>query len=108
MFQTVVADQRVLFAGDTFHPSSRWNGTGGFCAYNRSRFREGFEAAARLALDWRPDLVAAGHNTVCRFAPSYFRAVIRWSRRAEAAVRDLCPSGDIARDYYGAFPVSRR
>lgn len=104
-FQTTVAQRRVLFAGDSFQPPSRWNGTGGFCAYNRSRFREGFESSARVALDWAPDLLAAGHGTCYHFAPSYFRAVIRWSRRAESAVRDLCPTGDLAHDYYAAFPT---
>ena len=41
---TVVAGKRILFSGDNFQPPSRWNGTGGFCAFNRSHFADGFAA----------------------------------------------------------------
>ena len=90
----------VAFVGDTFQPPSRWNGTGGFCAFNRSLFRQGFDRSARLLLDWRPHWLAAGHGTVSRFDALRFRAVRRWSRRAEERIRALCPSGDLERDYY--------
>lgn len=97
---TRVAGQKVLFTGDNFQPASRWNGTGGFCALNGSRFREGFAASAQLALAWRPDILCNGHGTWMRFAPSYFRKVIRWSRRAEATVKALCPKGDLEGHYH--------
>ena len=99
-FMTEIDGRRVAFTGDTYQPGSRWNGTGGYCAYNRSLFREGFTHGSRLMLSWRPEWLAAGHGTVARFDPSRFHAVIRWSRRAEATVRALCPSGDLDADYY--------
>lgn len=102
-FMTVVDGQRVMFAGDSFQPAAIWNGTGGFCAYNQSRFRAGFHASAQLALAWRPQIMAAGHTNCYRFAPSKFRQIARWSLRAEAAVLALCPHGDLERDYYSLF-----
>src|SRR5205823_10480309 len=52
-FQTSVDGRQVLFGGDNFQPASRWNATGGFCAYNGSRFREGFVRSARQVLEWK-------------------------------------------------------
>jgi glyoxylase-like metal-dependent hydrolase (beta-lactamase superfamily II) len=98
---TTVDGRRVFFGGDSFQPPSRWNGTGGFCAYNGSRFRDGFARSARLVMDWQPDVVACGHQTYVRYNPDYYRKVIAWADRAEAAVRALCPSGDLGQDYYG-------
>jgi glyoxylase-like metal-dependent hydrolase (beta-lactamase superfamily II) len=97
--------QKVLFGGDSFQPPSRWNGAGGFCAYNGSRFREGFMRSAQLAIDWRPDLVAAGHGTYVRFNRAYYRKVMRWAVWAERVVTALCPTGDLAADYY-RWPVT--
>lgn len=107
VFMTKVAGQKVMFGGDSFQPSSRWNGTGGFCAYNRSRFRDGFERSARLALAWQPDLLVCGHGTAYRFRASKFRKIAAWSRRAEKAVEDLCPSGDLENDYYAIEALAR-
>jgi glyoxylase-like metal-dependent hydrolase (beta-lactamase superfamily II) len=90
---------RVLFSGDNYQPPSRWNGTGGFCAYNGSRFREGFARSAALVLELAPDLICNGHGCVYRFAPSHYRRIARWSAAAEGAVQDLCPSTDWLIDY---------
>ncbi|MFA6108856.1 MAG: MBL fold metallo-hydrolase [Candidatus Latescibacterota bacterium] len=90
---------RVLFSGDNYQPPSRWNGTGGFCAYNGSRFSEGFGRSAALVLELAPDLICNGHGCVYRFAPSHYRRIVRWSQTAEAAVRELCPSTDWLADY---------
>jgi glyoxylase-like metal-dependent hydrolase (beta-lactamase superfamily II) len=98
--QVAVDGVRVLFGGDNFQPNSRWNGAGGFSSYNGSRFREGFARSAQLVLDWSPDLLCCGHGTFYRFHPDRFRKVQRWARRAEQAVRALCPSGDLEQDYY--------
>jgi glyoxylase-like metal-dependent hydrolase (beta-lactamase superfamily II) len=100
VFAAPIDGRVVAFTGDTFQPASRWNGTGGFSAYNRSLFRGGFARSARLLLDWSPEWLAAGHGTVSRFEPARFRAVIRWSQRAEQAVRALCPTGSLSNDYY--------
>lgn len=108
VFMTSVDGRRVMFAGDSFTPSSKWNGTGGFCAYNNSRFSEGFVPSARLALEWKPEIMAAGHNNTYYFAASKFRKIIRWAERAEAAVRALCPSGDLEQDYYSVREIIRR
>jgi glyoxylase-like metal-dependent hydrolase (beta-lactamase superfamily II) len=107
-FMASVDGRRVLFAGDSFTPASRWNGTGGFCAYNHSRFADGFVPSAGLALQWRPDLLAAGHGNYYAFSAGKFRKILRWARQAEQAVRDLCPSGDLERDYYTVSEVIRR
>lgn len=90
---------KVLFGGDSFQPASRWNGTGGFCAANLSRFQDGFVPSARLALSWHPDILANGHRNLFRFTASRFRRIIRWADRAEAATRALCPSGRLETDY---------
>ncbi|MGI6087191.1 MAG: MBL fold metallo-hydrolase [Kiritimatiellia bacterium] len=100
VFMAEVDGQKVMFGGDSFQPASRWNGTGGFCAANFSRFRDGYIPSAELALRWRPDILACGHRTVYRFTASRFRRIIRWARFAEQATRALCPSGKLAQDYY--------
>ncbi len=103
---TTIAGRKVFFGGDNFQPNSRWNGTGGFCAYNGCRFREGFARSAKLVLDWKPDVLACGHGTYYRFAASQFRKIIRWADKAERAAKALCPSGNLSRDYY-LHPVER-
>ncbi len=96
----MIDGRRVLFGGDSFQPPSRWNGTGGFCAANGSRFREGFVVSAKRALAWNPDILATGHATFCRFVPARFRKVIAWALRAEAAVAALCPGGRMDEHYH--------
>lgn len=96
---TEIDGRRVLFGGDNFQPNSRWQGTGGFSSFNGSRF-DGFAESAQLVLDWKPDIIANGHRTYVHFHPSQFRKIIQWARRAEKAVADLCPSGDLEKDYY--------
>ncbi|MCE9612729.1 MAG: MBL fold metallo-hydrolase [Lentisphaerae bacterium] len=99
-FMTRIDGRKVLFGGDSFMPASRWNGTGGFCALNNSRFRTGHMASARLAIRWQPDILANGHGAVFRFTDSRFRRIIRWAQSAEKAMQDLCPTGSLAKDYY--------
>lgn len=100
LFQTVVDGKKVAFAGDSFQPASKWNGTGGYCSYNRSRFADGFIPSARLVIDWDPDLVAAGHGMSYLFRRSKFEKVINWATDTERAVSAICPSGDLERDYF--------
>jgi glyoxylase-like metal-dependent hydrolase (beta-lactamase superfamily II) len=107
-FQTTVDGQRVLFGGDSFVPSSRWNGTGGFCAYNGSRFAEGFIPSARLALEWRPEIVANGHTNCYYYAATKFRKIIRWAEQAQVATTGLCPDGDLEGHYYSAAKIISR
>lgn len=99
-FQTEIDGRRVLFAGDSFQPASIWNGTGGFCAFNNSRFHEGYAPSAQRALAWQPEIVAAGHGNCYAFDARKFQRIMRWAEHAEAAVRALCPSGDLDTDYY--------
>ncbi len=99
-YQATVDGRAVFFGGDSFQPTSRWNGTGGFCALNGSRFEQGFAESCRTILDWSPDVVACGHGTAYRFSPSKFRKIVRWSEKADHAVRALCPTGDLEQDYY--------
>ena len=108
VFMTIADDRRVLFGGDCFTPSSKWNGTGGFCAYNGCRFEDGFIPSAQLVLDWQPDIIAAGHTNCYEFSPSKFTKIIAWAAEAEEAVRALCPSGDLEVDYYSAREVVRQ
>ena len=103
VYQARIDGKKVLFGGDSFQPSSRWNGTGGFCALNNSRFREGFIPSARLALRWCPDIVASGHGCTYHFTSSRFRRIIAWARSADRALRALCPSGDPEKDYYAVL-----
>jgi glyoxylase-like metal-dependent hydrolase (beta-lactamase superfamily II) len=100
VFMATVDGRKVMFAGDSFTPTSKWNGTGGFCAYNGSRFSDGYLPSAELALEWQPEIMAAGHNNTYAYSATKFRRIIKWAERAEAAVRALCPSGDAERDYY--------
>lgn len=98
-FMTCIDGRRVLFSGDSLQSPSRWNGTGGFCAYNRSDFGD-FRRSARLVLNVKPHLIANGHQVVYRFHPSHYRRILRWADMAERAVRDLCPSRNFRKDYY--------
>lgn len=103
VYQTIIDKKKVLFGGDSFQPASRWNGTGGFCAYNNSRFREGYIPSAKLVLKWRPDILANGHRCVYYFTPSRFQRIIKWARLAEKALLVLCPNGNLEKDYYSVF-----
>lgn len=96
---TQVDGKGVLIGGDNFQPASRWNGTGGFCAANGSRF-EGFIRSAKLVLDWKPDIIACGHGAYYECRVSRFRKIIAWAKRAEGVTKALCPSGRLERDYY--------
>ena len=100
MLMAEIAGKNVLFSGDSFQPNSRWNGTGGFCAYNRSRFTSGFVATAGRISRLHPDLIAAGHGTVFGFSVSRFRKIRRWATRTRRALTGLCPHHDLHRDYY--------
>ena len=97
---TAIAGRKVFFGGDTFQPNSRWNGTGGFCAFNGCRFQAGFARSARLLVRWCPDILANGHGTCFKFHASQFHKIIRWSQKAEMAVKTLCPTGSLEKDYY--------
>jgi glyoxylase-like metal-dependent hydrolase (beta-lactamase superfamily II) len=100
VFMTTIDGNRVAFGGDSFQPSSRWNGTGGFCAYNDSRFKEGFARSAELLRMWEPDIVACGHGTYYNYRKAKFMKIERWAQQTERAVRALCPSGRLQTDYY--------
>lgn len=105
-FMTTISGQKVLFGGDTFQPASRWNGTGGFCSINGSRFQVGFAASAKKILEWRPDIMVNGHGTWMHVSPSYFRKALRWAEKAEKATAALCPDGDLEKHYYlHSFPA---
>ena len=52
--------------------------------------------------------LAAGHNTYWRFSPSKFHKIIKWAQRAEKVVAQLCPTGDIEKDYYSMGAVKKR
>lgn len=90
-FDTLVDDRRVLISGDNFQPPSRWNGTGGFCAFNGSRFREGFARSARVGLQIAPDIVCNGHQCLYHFDARLHEAILAWCDEAETAVADVCP-----------------
>ena len=92
-FDAEVFGRRVLFSGDNFQPPTRWNGTGGFCAYNGCRFSEGFARSAQVALDLKPDVICNGHGCIYRFHAGHYRRILKWAEQAEDAVRALCPHG---------------
>ncbi|MBL4700524.1 MAG: MBL fold metallo-hydrolase [Phycisphaeraceae bacterium] len=96
---TEIDGQKILFAGDSFQPASRWKGTGGYCSMNGARFKQGFEKSAQLVLDWKPNILACGHGTYYRFAPSQFKKIIQWSRQTDKAIKALCPTKILKRDY---------
>ena len=97
-FDADIDGRRVLFSGDNFQPPTRWNGTGGFCAYNGSRF-DGFARSAAAALDIAPDIVCNGHSITYAFAPSHYRRIPVWAAGAGKTVRSLCPSSVWLDDY---------
>ena len=107
-FMTQIDGKKVFFAGDSFTPTSKWNGTGGFCAYNGSRFAEGFVPSARRVIEWQPEVMAAGHSNYYGFSQSKFEKVIEWAGWAAEAVRALCPSGDLERDYHSVHEIVKR
>ncbi|MDP6778530.1 MAG: MBL fold metallo-hydrolase [Candidatus Latescibacteria bacterium] len=96
---TEVSGVHVLFSGDCFQPPSRWNGTGGFCAYNGSRFSEGFAPTVQDVLDLGPELICNGHSCIYRYHPGHYRRILRWSSQAERSVQDLCASDPWTADY---------
>ena len=103
-FMTVIAGQKVFFSGDSFQADTRWNGTGGFCANFKTRFRDGFVVSAQRIIDWNPDIVAPGHGAYYRFSAGKFRKIMQWAERTEDTLRDLCPEGDMTAHYYEALP----
>ena len=98
-FDAVIDERHVLFSGDNFQPPSRWNGTGGFCAFNGSRFGTGFGHSAQVALDLAPDIVCNGHGCIYPFSADHYRRILRWAKSAEQSVRALCPSANWLADY---------
>lgn len=99
-FCTTIDGMRVAFTGDNLQPASKWNATGGFCAYNRSRLVDGYGAVARLLDRWQPQLIAAGHRSVFRYHPDYTRKMAAWAAETDTVLRDLCPTGSLESDYY--------
>ena len=53
-----------------------------------------------MILSWKPDIVAAGHGNFYYFAPSKFRKIIKWARKTEKVIAELCATGDIEKDYF--------
>jgi hypothetical protein len=98
-----VDGKKVMFAGDSFQPSAIWTGTGGFCAYNNSRFLDGYVPSAKLALEWQPDIMAAGHTNCYLFSPKKFVKIQSWARKTHDSIQALCPCGDLEKDYYSLF-----
>lgn len=92
-FDTQVDGQHVLFSGDNFQPPTRWNGTGGFCAYNGSRFT-GFADSARIVMELEPDLICNGHRCIYHYDADQYRRILKWCDSAEATVKALCPAGE--------------
>ncbi len=86
---TTIAGQKVFFGGDNFQPPSRWNGTGGFSAFNGSHFKRGYMPSVRLVQKWKPDVMACGHGTYVWYNAQYYRKVLSWAAHAEAAVKAL-------------------
>ena len=82
-----------MFSGDNFQPPTRWNGTGGFCAYNGNCFT-GFASAARTVIDLAPDLICNGHRCIYECDADHYHRILKWCEDAEASVRDLYPTGD--------------
>ena len=104
-FQTVVDGRKVLFSGDNFQPPSRWSGQGGFCAWNSSRLVAGYGRSAALVLRWRPEILACGHGTSFYFSDKHFRKVAAWAKKAERALLNLSPHGNLEQDYF--LPAKR-
>ena len=98
-FDARIDSRHVLFSGDNFQPPTRWNGTGGFCAFNGSRFSEGFARSAQTVLDIAPEIICNGHGIIYRFAASQYRRILRWSAKAKKALQALCPSAAWLADY---------
>ena len=98
-FDAAIDGRHALFSGDNFQPPARWNGTGGFCAFNGSRFADRFTRSAQTALDIAPQIICNGHGNIYRFAAGHYRRILRWSAKAEKAVQDLCPSAAWLADY---------
>ncbi|MDP6037118.1 MAG: MBL fold metallo-hydrolase [Candidatus Latescibacteria bacterium] len=98
-FDTEIFGLHVLFSGDNFQPPTRWNGTGGFCAFNGSSFEEGFGRSAQIALSLNPDLICNGHGCVYKFDTGHYRRILKWSVQVEKSVRELCPSNAWLNDY---------
>ena len=93
-FDAEVDGEHVLFSGDNFQPPSRWNGTGGFCAFNGSRFVEGFARSAQAVLAMAPSLICNGHGCIYPFSADQYRRIVRWAAKSEESVRALCPTDD--------------
>ena len=98
-FDTLIDNRHVLFSGDNFQPPTRWNGTGGFCAFNGSRFSRGFAPSARAASAINPAIVCNGHGNIYTFARSHYRRILHWAARTEKTLEALCPSPVWMADY---------
>ena len=106
VFLTDIDGKSVCFTGDSFQPNTRWNGTGGFCAYNNSRFSNGFIPTSRKIISWNPDILAAGHASFFSYSKTKFEKIIAWANHAEQAVAALCPKKDSETQYYSLGIVS--
>ena len=100
VFMTTVDGKKVCFTGDSFQPNTRWNGTGGFCAYNVSRFSNGFVQSSKLIQQWDPDILASGHSSFFQYKRSKFDKIIEWANHTEQTIWKLCPEYDVLKHYY--------
>jgi len=87
-FAFVADGQRVLISGDNYFPPDRWGGSGGCGRLNQSRPRH-FAESARKVLEWKPNILFAGHQATFAFSAPYFRRVIIWAKSYERACRQL-------------------
>ena len=108
VFMTEIDGKSVCFSGDSFQPNTRWNGTGGFCAYNGCRFSNGFIPTSRKILSWNPDILAAGHASFFHFNKTKFEKIIAWAKSAEKAITDICPYHDTETQYFSLGVFSNK
>ena len=99
-FMILIDGRKVFFSGDNFTPLSRYGGGCVPCSFNNGRLEDGYLKSAELVLKYKPDVIASGHWVYYHFTESRFRKIIQWAHHASDVIRQLCPTGDIEKDYY--------
>lgn len=98
VYSLTIDGHRALFAGDNFYPAQQWGGTGGLCGYNGGHpalWRRSAELVMRLEPEW----VLSSHVQPYVYRRADFEAVVEWSDRIAALMRDLAPDGNLERHH---------
>lgn len=105
-FSLTIDGHRALFSGDNFYPAQQWGGTGGQCGYNGSH-PDNWRRSAELVMELEPEWILASHMQPFEYRRADWEAIVDWSERIAALMRDIAPDGNLERHHSPHFVSAR-